>query len=191
MNQHPNAIRRFRKAASLSLEELADLAGLSASQVSRIERGEREATLTDLRNFAKVLKVPVAALVADAPVLVVGYVGAGAAAVFFQDGQGALEEVERPPEASDHTVAVVVRGESMAGTAEDGWLLYYDDVRTPPSEDLFGRLCVVGLIDGRVIVKRLQPGRSRGRYDLYSSTAKPLLDQEVEWAALVTWIKPR
>jgi len=189
--RYPNEIRRYRLEASLTLEQLAERVNLSISQVSRIERGERQPTLADLRLFSKVLKKPISALVASAPVMVVGFVGAGGEGVLYAEGQGPHEVVERPSDASDDTVAVVVKGDSMTGTADDGWTLYYDEVRTPPLDDLLGLLCVVGLDDGRILVKRLQRGRRRGRFDLYSNNTKPLLDQEVEWAAKVTWIKPR
>jgi len=189
--RYPNELRRYRVEDSLTLEQVAERVNLSISQVSRIERGERQPTLADLRLFSKVLKRPISALVASAPVMVVGFVGAGGEAMPYAEGQGPYEEVERPVDASDNTVAVVVKGDSMAGTADDGWILYYDDLRAPPSDDLLGLLCVVGLGESRVLVKRLQRGRRRGRFDLYSNNTKPLLDQEVEWAAKVTWIKPR
>ena len=96
-----------------------------------------------------------------------------------------------PPSKGDETtVAVVVKGDSMAGQLEDGWVVYYDNRHIPPSERLLGRLCVVGLEDGRVLVKKLLPGRAKGLYDLYSANAGPLLDQAVAWAALVLWIAP-
>lgn len=95
-----------------------------------------------------------------------------------------------PKNGTETTVAVVVRGDSMAGQLEDGWIVYYDDRRAGPSEDLLGRLCVVGLNDGRVLIKKLLPGRQTGKYDLYSTNAAPMLDQQIDWAARVTWIAP-
>jgi transcriptional regulator with XRE-family HTH domain len=187
----PNTIRHHRLARDLTLEELAERAGLSVSQVSRIERGKRQPTLRDLHSFARALRIPVAALVEQSPVNIVGYVGAGGEAVFYDHGQGPFEEVQRPPEASDRTVAVLVRGDSMSGTADDGWILYFDDVREPPADDLLGSLCVVGLSDGRILCKRLHRGRIIGKFDLFSTNASPMLDQDVAWAAKVTWIKPR
>lgn len=79
----------------------------------------------------------------------------------------------------------------MAGIADDRWIIYYEDRREPVTEDLLGRLCVVGLSDGRVLVKKLAFGRLPGRFDLYSTQGTPLFDQDVTWAAAVEWIKPR
>jgi phage repressor protein C with HTH and peptisase S24 domain len=122
---------------------------------------------------------------------VVGYVGAGAALNRFSEGQGPFETVEAPPRASRSTVAVEVRGDSMRGHADNGDVLYYDDRREPVTEDLFGKLCIVGLVNGSVLVKRIQRGSRPGLYHLYSSNLDPIFDQEVEWAAKVKWIKPR
>jgi predicted XRE-type DNA-binding protein len=121
----------------------------------------------------------------------VGYVGAGGQ-VAYAEGQGPFGEVPMPPiEAGSDIVAVVVRGDSMAGQLEDGWTVYYDNRRDPPTSELFNKLCVVGLADGRVLVKKLVPGTGSGRFHLFSSNASPLLDEQVQWAARVSWIAPK
>lgn len=177
--EHPNAIRRYREAKNWSLEELAEHAGVSVSQVSRIERGQREPTVANMKAFARALGVSVNTLIESGQVLVVGYVGAGAQAVYYSDAQGPLEKVERPPESTEQTVAVIVRGDSMTGIADDGWVLYYDEQRTPPTSDLLGKLCIVGLSNGHILVKKLQRGRGPGLFDLYSVAGAPMLDQPV------------
>ena len=126
----------------------------------------------------------------DFSIPIVGFVGAGGQ-VLYGEGQGPFGEAQIPPgNTSKTTVAVVVRGDSMAGQLEDGWTVYYDSRHATPSESLLGRLCIVGLQDGRVLIKKLLPGRAKGCYDLYSANAAPLLDQAVAWAALVQWIAP-
>jgi phage repressor protein C with HTH and peptisase S24 domain len=127
---------------------------------------------------------------AELIVPIVGYVGAGGE-ILFEKGQGPFGEARMPPKnTTPTTVAVVVRGDSMAGQLENGWTVYYDRRYSPPSESLIGRLCVVGLQDGRVLIKKLLPGHANGLYVLYSVNAAPLLDQAVEWAAPVSWIAP-
>jgi hypothetical protein len=79
----------------------------------------------------------------------------------------------------------------MAGQLEDGWIVYYDNRRDPPTNDMYGKLCVVGLRDGRVLIKKLLPGRQTGCFDLYSTASSPMQDQQVEWAARVSWIAPK
>lgn len=122
----------------------------------------------------------------------IGYVGAGAEA-HFAESQGPFDPVPAPaPEfATERTVAVEVRGTSL-GPAFDRWLVYYDDVRSPVTDDLIGQLCVVGLTDGRVLVKILQRSRTPGLFHLVSNASDaPILDADVEWAAKVTSMAPR
>jgi hypothetical protein len=119
----------------------------------------------------------------------VGYVGAGAQAHLFETGQGPFEQVEATDAANENTVAAEIRGESL-GALFDRWLVFYDDVRSPVTPDLYGKLCVVGLPDGRVLVKQLKRA-PEGRFHLISNTEGPLLDQEVSWAAKVTEMRPR
>jgi phage repressor protein C with HTH and peptisase S24 domain len=118
----------------------------------------------------------------------VGYVGAGAEAHFLEAGE--LGRVEAPDGSTDTTVAVEIRGDSL-GPLFDRWLVAYDDVRRPVTADLVGRLCVVGLDDGRVMVKKIRRSKSRGLFHLISNTEAPILDVAIEWAARVKNMVPR
>lgn len=118
----------------------------------------------------------------------VGYVAAGATAYFTPAGE--LGEVTAPENATDSTVAVEIRGDSL-GSFFDRWLVFYDDVRRPVTADLIGRLCVVGLEDGRVLIKKPQRSRVKGLFHLLSQTEDPILDAAVEWAARVKSMVPR
>ena len=51
-------IREARKRAGFSQAELGALVGLDQSGISRLERGERPMTLDTLRQFARVMNVP-------------------------------------------------------------------------------------------------------------------------------------
>src|SRR5690606_31648593 len=117
-------------------------------------------------------------------------VDAATGLVQLREGQGQIGEAEAPPKATPSTVAVEVRGDSMRGVAEDGWIVYYDDRREPVTDDLLGRLCIVGLADGRALIKKIQKGSSPGLFHLYSSSAEPIFDAPVEWAAKVNFLKP-
>lgn len=165
------------------------------------ENGARGIRPAVAKQYAKAFKVPAEWLLygehktrqvaGDGPraVPLVGYVGAGAEARFFGD-QGHLDEVNAPDNAADETVAVEVRGDSL-GALFDRWLVFYDDVHRPVTSDQIGRLCVVGLPDGRILVKKIQKSRGKGLYHLLSNTEAPILDVEIEWAAKVTDMRPR
>ena len=121
---------------------------------------------------------------------VAGYVGAGSEAHFYAEGQGPLGEAPAPEGSTAGTVAVEVRGESL-GPFFDGWLVYFDDVRSPITDDLLGQLCVVGLADGRVLVKKVLRGREAGIFALHGQFSDPILDAEITWAAPVKAVAPR
>ena len=144
-----------------------------------------------LERLAAALQIPAAELLReDASVPIVGYVTAGAEAHYYADGDGGFGQVEAPPGARPSTVAVEIRGESL-GPLFDGWIAFYDETRNPVTPDLIGELCVVGLPDGRVLIKRLKPTPNPDRFHLIANTEAPLLDQEVAWAARVLTMRPK
>ncbi len=120
---------------------------------------------------------------------VVGFVGAGDAAHYYEAAQGPFDYVDAPEDATFDTVAGEVKGQSI-GRLFDGWLIFWNEVHSPVTTDQHGQLCVVGLPDGRVLVKWLQPARD-GRFHLLSQTEDPIFDQEVAWAAKVVNMRPR
>lgn len=120
----------------------------------------------------------------------VGYVGAGAATHFFSQDSGHLDEVPAFDGASEATVAVEIRGDSL-GSFFDRWLVYYDDVRRPVTSDLINKLCVVGLDDGRILIKKIQRSKARGLFHLLSQTEEPIFDVTIDWAARVKSMVPR
>lgn len=133
-------------------------------------------------------KATVAPAVTRRAVQLVGYVGAGAETHFVAPGE--LGEIEAPEGSSDLTVAVEIRGESL-GTFFDRWVVFYDDVRRPVTSDLINRLCVVGLEDGRVLIKKIQKSRYKGLFHLISQSEAPIMDVAIEWAAKVKNMVPK
>ncbi|SFJ54547.1 Phage repressor protein C, contains Cro/C1-type HTH and peptisase s24 domains [Phyllobacterium sp. CL33Tsu] len=118
-----------------------------------------------------------------------GKVGAGAAVFAIDDGGD--DTVEAPADARHGTVAVQVSGDSMFPAYEEGTLLYYSKL-LPPSE-LVNKRAVVQLADGRIFVKIVRPGMDASRWTLTSINGQyaDMVDQIVEWAAPIDWIRPR
>ena len=125
-----------------------------------------------------------------ASVPIAGYVGAGSEAHFYSGAQGPFGEAPAPDNATPQTIAVEVRGESL-GPFFNGWLVFFDDVRSPVTDDLIGRLCVVGLTDERVLIKKLLRGRTARNFELHGQFGEPIVDAEVSWAAPVKSVVPR
>lgn len=121
----------------------------------------------------------------------VGYVRAGATAYYYASATDPLDWVPPVEDGTDDTVAVQIQGDSL-GSFFDQWLVYYDEIRSPVTPDLLGRLCVVALLDDRVVVKKVRKAKRAGFYDLLSNTGNDdILDVEVAWAAKVKNMVPR
>jgi transcriptional regulator with XRE-family HTH domain len=190
-------IAKARRAAGWSQGKLGEKVGAGQTTVSSWERGRTEPTRDDVQRIAVALGFNPAALefgdesAAPPPTVpLVGYVGAGAQAHYYAAGDGGLGEVDAPHESTAATVAVEVRGDSL-GPLFESWLIYYDDVRSPVTSDLFGRLCVVGLPDDRILVKKIKPAALPHHFHLLSNNEEPIFDQEVLWAARVKSMTPR
>lgn len=95
-----------------------------------------------------------------------------------------------PPGAGETVVALEVEGHSMRGFADDGSLIYFEDQRTPPSEDMLGHVVILETEDGQVLVKRLLRGDKKGRFDLESIVGPTLENQRLRWAAFPSAIVP-
>ncbi len=183
-------IRALREALGDNQTQFAERLGVTQPQISRWERKDNpERPLTEnIEKLARLAKLSVDEFLEIAePVMrvpIVGYVGAGAGMILYSEGQGDFDVVEAPRGSTQSTVAVEIRGDSL-GEGFNGWLAFYDQVMTPPTANLIGRMCVVGLDDGRVLVKRLHKGQINGKYNLLSASGPPIYDVSVTWAAKV------
>lgn len=192
-------IAAARKAAGMSQGRLGELVGAVQTTVSSWERGRTEPTRDDVQRVASALGVSTAQLELNErnsaggvrSVPLVGYVGAGAVAHYYAGGSGDLgETVDAPPGSTERTVAVEIRGDSL-GPLFERWIIFYDELREPVTPDLYGRLCVVGLPDDRILVKKIKPAGLANHFHLLSNSEEPILDQEVLWAALVKSMTPK
>lgn len=180
--------------------DLADALRLNPSAVTRILDGSRRLQLTEIPRIAAYLGEAPPEIASDMPlddaedaagasVPLKGYVAAGSQARFLPLDDGEFDRVSAPPEWNDKTFALEIRGTSL-GELFDRWLVYADDVRSPVTPDLIGKPCIVGLADGRILVKKLKRARG-GLYDLLSNTEEPILGVTVDWAAKVKHMGPR
>jgi len=115
----------------------------------------------------------------------IGFVGAGAEILPFDDhSPGSLEEVEIPPGVPDDAALVIVRGDSMYPRYLENEMLLYVRHMDDPKEHV-GKECVVALADGRMLVKTLRRGNTKGVFNLESWNAPPIEAVVIQWAAPV------
>lgn len=170
---------------------LAEHMGIDSAKLSRSLKKQRELSAKEFARAVEFLKVaPDGYQARRATTVIAGRVGADTdGQILYSEGHGELGEVEIPPGAEPDSTAVEVHGYSQ-GFLTDGALLFYTDRRNPPTEDMLGLIVIVGLDDGRVLLKRLLRGSQRGLFDLESINGPMLKDKKVLWAAHVDSIVP-
>jgi DNA-binding XRE family transcriptional regulator len=191
-------LQRLREEKGLSQAQLAELVGTSQPQINRLEKSKRVLSPKWAKALSPHLGIPAEKLIfpasqSEEDVEIVGMAGAdNEGQRIYGSGQGGLGWVERIPGATKFTVAVIVRGTSMMPYAADGSIVFYDDRRDPPTDDMLGEVVVVGLEDDRVLLKRLLRGSPNkpGCYDLESFNGERIPDQEIAWAAFVSAVIP-
>jgi len=177
--------------------------GISRSQFIKLERGERRLTEHTIRLASLAFGVSAAAVIEQASVAmepeppssaalvrVAGYVGTNGRVHLYDVPASELETVPAPPSATPHTLALEIRSKSL-GELFDHWLLFYDDAREMVTPERMGRLCVVGLSDGRTLIRKLQRGKRAGLFRLLSENDPPMEDVSVQWATPVRALMPR
>jgi transcriptional regulator with XRE-family HTH domain len=172
--------RRLSQALNRSIDRAA---------VNKAVKGVRDLTADEMLATSRITGVP-APRGASRQVPLVGYVGASTDVNMFGEGDNPNDHVEGPDSSTEKTVAVEIRGDSL-GALFDRWLVFYDDVRRPVTEDLIGQPCVVGLDDGRVLVKKVQRADRKGRFHLIGERGDPILNVKLLWAARVKHMAPR
>lgn len=192
----PDTLRGIRRniadgvQTGISTETVRKLAKPLASPVRWLLTGEGPEDIADAPEDFHLESEHVLEDAAPPPsVPLIGYVSAGAQAVLIHLPAGELDRVPAPPHYNDNTRALEVRGDSL-GALFDRWLVFYDDVRSPITPDLINKLCIVGLADGRILIKKVRRNRD-GAYDLLSNAEEPIKDVVIEWAALVKSMEPR
>lgn len=197
--QPTHKLRAWRLLRGLTLEGLAAAIGMSHQNLGKIERGlvplseEHHAPLAvalDIRP-ADLFRDPADVDPGEIYVPIIGRVGADTeGTVIHADAQRGFDTAPLPPGGTPRAAALEVVGPSMPWLAEDGSLVYFENQRTPPTEDMIGYYAIMELEDGRVLIKRLLRGTKPGHYSLMSQVGPPIEDVRIRWAAEPTAIIP-
>lgn len=187
-----NNIDRLRKQRNMTLRELAERAGISLVYLQQVKAGTGKRRLnTDLIDkLAAALGCEPSELIGgpttpeSQSVPVVGYVGAGAEVFWFGE-EDVLDEVSMPfgAEPGQSFKALRVKGDSQAPLLPEGSIIYCDasQEKCTDCSIMIGELCVVQIKNGPMLLKYLNRGYQPGRFNLMSSNATAMEDQELDW----------
>jgi phage repressor protein C with HTH and peptisase S24 domain len=124
----------------------------------------------------------------------VGRVGAGAVVFMFPGdaAQGDHELIDTPQgiDPEDDLEALEIDGDSMR-PFKPGWRVFYRRSEFQPADTMIGKLCVVKVRDGALLIKEVYRGHDVGTYTLTSWNADPINDVHIVAAAPVLTIVPR
>jgi transcriptional regulator with XRE-family HTH domain len=189
---YARTVKAIMAAGDLTQSALAKRLQTTQPTISRILRGAKPEVALHSRIEREAKRFGVIRDSTDEShptVPIVGYVGVGGTAHFYAVGDANLDRVAAPIDANDLTVALEVRGDAL-GPLFDKCLILYDELRLPPTPDLIGRLCVIGLPDDRVTVAKLLRSRSPGLFHVIGHEL-PILDATVSWASRVKEVVQR
>ena len=118
-------IREGLKEKHKTRSGLAKALGRSPSAVTDLLNGQRRLRADEIATVSEYLGIEPPRLIGGGPprppsAPLVGYVGAGAVAHFYADGQGPFDDVDAPLDSKPTTVAVQIRGHSLASCSTTG-----------------------------------------------------------------------
>jgi transcriptional regulator with XRE-family HTH domain len=184
-------------AGYASAAEAARRLGMAYPTYAAHENGTRQPKKEEIERYARHFRKSFMWLLTgksdsrlnSVPVLV--YVGAGAEvhAIADYENGGAVEYVDSPPWGDTNCVAARIKGDSMY-PLQDGWLIFWTRNQEGVPDGCLHKLCVVQVKNGPTLVKILRPGSRHGVFNLESWNAPLKIDAVIEWAAVVSDIRP-
>lgn len=160
----------------------ADVKELLGIDIEEFISGEFESPGVEFESYSRgtSVKVPL-----------VGMVGAGGAAMFFDDhAKGAgFDYVDAPVGTPEGAIAVQVRGRSLYPLLREGGILVYSRQTTDIISQLHN-LVICRLEDGQTFVKTVERGSAPGFYNLVSVNAPVMEDVVLQWVSPIDCILP-
>jgi transcriptional regulator with XRE-family HTH domain len=206
-------LREWRKARGLTQERLAELVELTAGAISQLERGDiqfKQATLErlgkalgcgpgDIFSMPNFTSTTLGWLPKGKHTLrfsrnyqIMGYVGAGETVELLDEAAATgFGEILLPFDFGENCAALVCRGNSIYPRVKNGEIvLYQRDGHV--TEKLLGSEAIVGLDDGRVLLKNIAKGSSPHHWNLESHNFPTIYDATIEWCGeVIAIVKPR
>lgn len=193
----PNRLKELRKASGLTVQEIADAAHITVNHYRKLEDSVVPIRIEYMTALAEIFRIGLEEILEPRyQVPVLGFVV----------GDGQVEELPEPdrykypvptsPEATEATVALIVRGNAMGHLAHAGWILYFEDVALYSLTACYGLLCVVetraSSKKGRktgLRVRHVLKGDKPDRYNLISPGRKVEQDKIIKRCSPVGWMR--
>jgi transcriptional regulator with XRE-family HTH domain len=190
-------IRRARKTLGLTQQDFADRLAVTQPTVHRWEKGFYDPDEDALRRLGELTKLSPAyfrygeeiSAGTARPISIIGYVGPGAEIHDHADVNGTPHCIEVPPGESLTIVAATIRGDGLYPVYQDGDAIFYSREGAVDEASFVDRECVVRVVGGGTLLRRVLRGSQRGRYTLIAHNAPPMNDVKLEWASVVRWIR--
>lgn len=196
-------IRDARVALKLTQTALGNLVGVSQSTIAFWENDENDPRANNLDKLSSALKKDPEFLVygaesakgavassGRATTFVSAYIGDEQALHALDAGQAkALGRVSALVDPNEAWNAAVVRGNAMLPLYRDGDILLYREPRSDHLRKLLGVECVIWVLGGKTLVRRLMAGSTRDTYTLIGPNQSSLDDVKVKQAAPVEAVK--
>jgi transcriptional regulator with XRE-family HTH domain len=181
-----------KKIPGMTVEALAKKLDISREYLQDLKAGRKPGgfTVALLERMGNILGCTAAQLL-EKPRQVrnIGVVTAGGVVELLLHSEESLVDV--PPEASGKPIASVCifADDSNAPMAFEGWKYYLGPTILGGIEDYSNTFYLVQILDGKTLIRRIRPGRSKGKYSLLGSS--DLIDDiSIEWCAPVLFIEP-
>lgn len=192
MKDRARWIAGLRDKLGMTQTEFALELGVSQPSVSRWEKDADPEVNPWLRlvDLARKHNYPVPERFGNELVPIIGYVGAGAEVIPFDDhAQGAGFDHIPAPEGTVPAIGLIVRGDSMYPKYENGDIIVCANIERDPIS-LIGLACYVKLADGHAYLKKLHMGTQNGLFTLRSHNAPDIENVQLDKAYPVEWVKP-
>lgn len=169
----PDAIRNLQRAVENGGREGVSTATLAA-------------LAAPLRTTAEWLAAGVGKEDIDAAISTIPVRGRAMAAgeVFLGPSGAPIGHIAAPEQYTHLTSAIEIASDAALGAAFEKWYAIYEETDKAPTITMLGKLCILGLSDNRIYIRKLARGRGKS-FILQSSYDPPVYNVHVKWAAIV------
>lgn len=185
-------LKQARMSARLSQAELGDRLGVTQSAIAHYERDKNEPDFSTIMSICRVLKIDTSWLFSDdnedeRKITIMGELHDNG----FVLPPKQFKQVTIPPTGLDANLyeAIMVATHNMPDY-RFGDIIYVEK-QSVSLIDLsgMGLECLIELMDGQVLIRRIAPTTHKTKWTLLSPTSEPITEVEIRLAKPVAWVQ--